>query len=182
MNLCRKAGAHLILAFLKASLLALLCNQWKGMDTFREWFSYNWDWLKCQKWSARIWPRDTFIHSAILSTEGSNFHQQPRYMQSDYPMVQADPNWCPRKNIAGISMTLCLNKYTCHSIYLRSHKNRNWFNMAHDKLFPTVCPGCSSAGDTYTENFREIPGSRDWQVQSLVLLCNRWRESCYFRG
>lgn len=182
ISLCRKAGAHLILAFLKARLLASLCNQWKEMDTLREWFSYSWDRLKCQMWSARIWSRGAFIHSAILSTEGSNLHQQAWYMQSDYPVVQADTNWCQREFITGISMTLCLNKYTCPSIYLRSHKNRNWFNMAWGKLFSRVCPACSSAGDTHTENFRETAGSQDCQVQCFVLLCNRWRQSGYFRG
>ena len=127
------------------------------MDTFREWYSYSWDRLKCQMWSARIWSRDTFIHSATHSTEGSNLHQQPPYMQSDYPMVQADTNWSQREIITGIAMTLCLNKYTCPSIYLRAHKNRNWFNMAWDKLFPTACPMCSSAGEVCTQSISGRP-------------------------
>jgi len=63
-------------------------------------------------WSARIWFRHTLIHGAILSTEGRNSHQRPQYMQSDYPTIQDDANWCQRKIITGILMTLCLNKYT----------------------------------------------------------------------
>ena len=152
------------------------------MDTFREWFSYSWDRLKCQMWHARIWSRDIFIHGAILSTEGSNLHEQPRFVQPDCPTIQANTDWCQREIITGISITLCLNKYTCPSIYLRSHKNRRWFKMAWDKPFPTVCPACSFAGVTHTENFRETTGSQDCQVRCLVVLSNRWRESGYFRG
>jgi len=54
--------------------------------------------------------------------------------------------------------------------------------MAWDKLFPTVCPACSSAGDRHAENFRETAGSQDCQVQCLVLLDNQRKERSYFRG
>lgn len=152
------------------------------MDTFREWFSYSWDWLKCPMWSAPIWSRDTFIHGAVLSPEGRNLHHQPQYVQSDYPTVQADTNWCQRQIITGISMALCLNKYTCPPIYLRSHKNRNRFNMAWDEVFPTVGPAGSSAGGVHTETSRETAGSQGCQAQFLVLPCNWRREPGYFRG
>lgn len=102
------------------------------MDTFREWFSYSWDWLKCPMWSARIWSRDTFIHGAVLSPEGRNLHHQPQYVQSDYPTVQADTNWCQRQIITGISMALCLNKYTCPFIWglIKTETDSTWPGMS----------------------------------------------------
>lgn len=109
------------------------------MDTFREWFDYSWVRVKCQMWIAKMWFRDTFLHGAILSTEGSNLHQQVRYTQSENLRVQSDTIWCQREIITEISTALVLNRCTCPSVYLSCHKTRNWYDLEQTVLHNLPC-------------------------------------------